>query len=226
MAKQASRPGARNRKPPQDRASPRRNPPVRRPASARDARMASTIAVGRLAFAAPGKRCSTQARVARRRFREGRRQRQGAAPQDGAAPDRRVEEGESGAGHSAFPSNLFVIAAEIVVARRRGGGEAQRLGRCAERADLVRRLVVVDLDALQVGDQRPPRAAWACTVSSAISRSATTGFLSRSRSMVSSAPPEICRARWAESSTRSNRFGILSTQSSTVTRAMKQLRLT
>ena len=33
------------------------------------------------------------------------------------------------------------------------------------------------------------------TVSSAISRRATTGFLSRSRSMVRSAPPEICRAR-------------------------------
>src|SRR5947208_14821390 len=60
------------------------------------------------------------------------------------------------------------------------------------------------------------------TVTSAISRSATTGFLSRSRSMVRSAPPEIWRARWAASRTRSNLFGILSTQSSTVTRAIRR----
>mgnify|MGYP006206380411 CR=1 FL=1 len=39
------------------------------------------------------------------------------------------------------------------------------------------------------------------TVCSAISRSATTGFLSRSRSMVSSLPPEISRARCAARST-------------------------
>src|SRR5437868_8525352 len=38
--------------------------------------------------------------------------------------------------------------------------------------------------------------------------------------MVRSAPPEIWRARWAASRTRSNLFGILSTQSSTVTRAI------
>src|SRR5688500_2416296 len=50
-------------------------------------------------------------------------------------------------------SGLFVVAAHIVVAGRRRGGEAQRLGRRAQRADLVRSLVVVDLDALQVGDQ-------------------------------------------------------------------------
>src|SRR3546814_14668159 len=61
------------------------------------------------------------------------------------------------------------------------------------------------------------------TVSSAISRSATTGFLSRSRSTVSSAPPEICRARWPASSTRSNRLETLSMQSSTVTRATSEL---
>src|SRR5215207_286009 len=59
------------------------------------------------------------------------------------------------------------------------------------------------------------------TVSSAISRSATTGFLSRSRSIVSGAPDEIRRARWLASSTSSNRFSTLSMQSSTVTRAMR-----
>src|SRR5690606_37275996 len=48
----------------------------------------------------------------------------------------------------------------------------------------------------------------------------TTGFLSRSRSMVSSAPPEISRARCAANRTRSKRLETLSTQSSTVTRAM------
>src|SRR5690606_23252343 len=58
------------------------------------------------------------------------------------------------------------------------------------------------------------------TVCSANSRRATTGFLSRSRSIVSSAPPEISRARRAARRTRSKRLGILSTLSSTVTRAM------
>src|SRR5690349_7882465 len=38
--------------------------------------------------------------------------------------------------------------------------------------------------------------------------------------MVRSAPPEIWRARWAAIRTRSNLLGILSTQSSTVTRAI------
>ncbi len=57
-------------------------------------------------------------------------------------------------------------------------------------------------------------------VSSAISRSATTGFLSFSRSTVMGAPSAISRARCAASRTSSNRFGTLSTQSSTVTRAM------
>src|SRR5208282_3744617 len=58
-------------------------------------------------------------------------------------------------------------------------------------------------------------------VSSAISRSATTGFLSLSRSSVSCAPPTMSRARCADSSTSSKRFGTLRMQSSTVTRAMK-----
>src|SRR3954453_14163728 len=40
--------------------------------------------------------------------------------------------------------------------------------------------------------------------------------------MVRSAPPEIWRARWAASRTKSNLFGILSTQSSTVTRAIRR----
>ena len=58
------------------------------------------------------------------------------------------------------------------------------------------------------------------SVSSAISRSATTGFLSLSRSTVSGAPCEIRRARWPARSTSSKRFSTLSMQSSTVTRAM------
>ena len=57
-------------------------------------------------------------------------------------------------------------------------------------------------------------------VSSAISRSATTGFLSLSRSIVIGAPEETMRARWLATSTRSNRFSTLSMQSSTVTRAI------
>src|SRR3954471_1017613 len=61
------------------------------------------------------------------------------------------------------------------------------------------------------------------TVCSAISRRATTGFLSRSRSIVRSAPPEIWRARCAANRTRSNLFETLSTQSSTVTRAISRL---
>ena len=58
-------------------------------------------------------------------------------------------------------------------------------------------------------------------VSSAISRSATTGFLSLSRSMVSSSPRLRLRARWAASRTSSKRLGTFWTQSSTVTRAMR-----
>ena len=105
-------------------------------------------------------------------------------------------------------SRLFVVAARIVIARRRGCGQAQRLGRSGERADLVRRVVLVDLDALEAATRASSRC-FGLTVSSAISRSATTGFLSRSRSMVSSAPPETWRARWAASRTRSKRFGNL-----------------
>ena len=60
----------------------------------------------------------------------------------------------------------------------------------------------------------------AVSVSSAISRSATTGFLSLSRSTVSGEPEASDRARCAASMTSSKRFGTLSTQSSTVTRAM------
>ena len=63
---------------------------------------------------------------------------------------------------------------------------------------------------------RPP--IW---VSSAISRRATTGFLSLSRSTVSlGACRNFTRAMGDASITRSNRFGTLSTQSSTVTRAI------
>ena len=58
-------------------------------------------------------------------------------------------------------------------------------------------------------------------VFSAISRKAITGFLSFSGSIVTCEPLAIARARWAANSTSSNRFGTLSTQSSTVTRAMR-----
>src|SRR3546814_376583 len=54
------------------------------------------------------------------------------------------------------------------------------------------------------------------TVCSAISRSATTGFLSRSRSIVSSEPPEISRARCAESRTRSKRLETLRSEEHTL----------
>ena len=45
---------------------------------------------------------------------------------------------------------LFVVAGEVGVARRCGGGQAERLGRLAQGANLVRSILVVDLDALQV----------------------------------------------------------------------------
>src|SRR6185369_6095748 len=57
-------------------------------------------------------------------------------------------------------------------------------------------------------------------VVSAISRNATTGFLSLSRSIVICEPDEIMRARWLANRTRSKRFSTLSMQSSTVTRAI------
>ena len=46
------------------------------------------------------------------------------------------------------------------------------------------------------------------------------GFCRRRRATVMALPLAIARARWAARSTSSKRFGILSTQSSTVTRAM------
>ena len=59
-------------------------------------------------------------------------------------------------------------------------------------------------------------------VSLAISRKATTGFLSLSRSTEIGAPLEMQRPLCAASSTRSNRLSTLSMQSSTVTRAIGQ----
>src|SRR5688572_22055692 len=50
-------------------------------------------------------------------------------------------------------SGLLVVRTHIGVARRSRCGESKRLGRRAQRADLVRSLVILDLDALQVRDQ-------------------------------------------------------------------------
>src|SRR5262245_59793909 len=62
-------------------------------------------------------------------------------------------------------------------------------------------------------------------VLSAISLSAITGFLSFSGSTVMCEPLAMERARWADRSTSSNLFGTLSTQSSTVTRAIRRFLL-
>ena len=62
-------------------------------------------------------------------------------------------------------------------------------------------------------------------VSAAISRKATTGFLSLSRSTVNGSPDEMPRARCAAVRTRSKRLLIFSMQSSTVTRAISQLHM-
>src|SRR6056297_1484428 len=67
---------------------------------------------------------------------------------------------------------------------------------------------------------RRSRSSSADCVSSAISRRATTGFLSLSRATVIGAPAATSRARCAASITSSKRFGTLSTQSSVVTRAI------
>src|SRR3546814_6823835 len=48
----------------------------------------------------------------------------------------------------------LVIAADIGVARRRGGRQAQRFGRGGEAADLIGRIVLVDLHLLQARDDR------------------------------------------------------------------------
>src|SRR5262249_26890038 len=68
----------------------------------------------------------------------------------------------------------------------------------------------------------PSRISSGGIVFSAISRRAITGFLSLSGSIVTEEPLAIDRARCAASSTSSKRLGILSTQSSTVTRAMRK----
>src|SRR3546814_5004311 len=50
-------------------------------------------------------------------------------------------------------AGLLVVAGEVGVARRGGGGEAQRLGRLTQRADLVRSVLIVDLNALKIRHQ-------------------------------------------------------------------------
>src|SRR5437667_706238 len=68
---------------------------------------------------------------------------------------------------------------------------------------------------------RPSRMSSGEIVRAAISRNATTGFLSFSGSTVMGDPLAIVRARCAATSTSSNLLDILSMQSSTVTRAMR-----
>ncbi|AAW61545.1 Hypothetical protein GOX1806 [Gluconobacter oxydans 621H] len=68
----------------------------------------------------------------------------------------------------------------------------------------------------------PSRRTGRLTLSSAISRRATTVFLSFSRSRRISSPRDRPRARCAASRTSSKRLGTFSMQSSTVTRAMRQ----
>src|SRR3712207_3514801 len=51
-------------------------------------------------------------------------------------------------------AGLLVVATGIVVAGRRGRRQTERLGRRAQRADLVRSLIVLDLDTRQAGDER------------------------------------------------------------------------
>ena len=119
--------------------------------------------------------------------------------------------------------SAVVIGAGIVVALRRRGGEAQGLGRLAERADLVGDVVLVDLDALKAADQR------------LLELARLDRLLRRPRA---ARRPDSCRGRdrWSarrrpksaaraarDSRTSSKRFGTLSTQSSTVTRAMRLL---
>src|SRR3546814_12867536 len=48
----------------------------------------------------------------------------------------------------------LVIAADIGVARRRGGRQAQRFGRGGEAADLIGRTVLVDLPLLPKSEER------------------------------------------------------------------------
>src|SRR6516162_1058244 len=70
---------------------------------------------------------------------------------------------------------------------------------------------------------RPSRASAGSIILSAISRNAITAFLSFSASIVICDPFASARARCTAKSTSSNLFGTLSTQSSTVTRAMSFL---
>src|SRR5688500_15634972 len=112
--------------------------------------MASATAGGGEASRAPGKRMAS---LARRRDSFA----SGSAEPITLSPRQTIAQRPIGVSKSAKPApssgSLFVVAAHIVVARRRRGGEAQRLGRRAQRADFVRSLVVVDLDALEVRDQ-------------------------------------------------------------------------
>ena len=45
--------------------------------------------------------------------------------------------------------SALVIGTQILVARRGGGGEAQRLGRCREAADGIDLVVIIDTNLLQ-----------------------------------------------------------------------------
>jgi len=50
--------------------------------------------------------------------------------------------------------SAVVIATDILVARRSSSGQAQRLRRLSDRANLIRRVVIIDLHLLQRSDQR------------------------------------------------------------------------
>ena len=118
-------------------------------------------------------------------------------------------------------ARLFVVAAARGRTRRSGGGQAKRLGRFAERRQLVRLVLLVDPDPLQAGDDR---------FLELLRLHRLFGDLAQGddRVLVAVAvdrevgAAEIWRARWAAKRTRSNRFETLSTQSSTVTRAIRR----
>jgi len=55
----------------------------------------------------------------------------------------------SGSRRTTSIRSTLVIGTQILVARRGGGGEAQRLGRCREAADGIDLVVIIDTNLLQ-----------------------------------------------------------------------------
>ncbi len=106
------------------------------------------------------------------------------------------------------------VAAQILGCAADGGGAARRLGRRGQAGHLVGRSSS-SRPGRAAGRKRLPLPGDRAHRLFGGSRASRRPGSCRDRGRSSMAPPEICRARWAANSTRSNRVGVLSTASPT-----------